>query len=221
MRTNVGIESTNRTTIMQRALQRAGIIDGHVELLGADAYLRGTAPSYEIKRRASERMKAALPGARIVNEMRVACGDVASDRRLARSARQALRQRLGRAGDTVGLTVRGGIVSLHGQVRDEEQRRMAETAIWDECRVVRVLNYLRSGDGGSKTEEIARALRRYVCDAVNVEPWRIAIDYDDDGVVVLSGEVALAWQRNAIEELLRWHGLVRDVRNGLRAKAAV
>jgi osmotically-inducible protein OsmY len=64
-------------------------------------------------------------------------------------------------------------------------------------------------------EEVAAALRLYIERALPMQAGSIAVDYVG-GTVSLSGAVASERVARAIEDLVRWHDRVSNVRNNLQ-----
>ncbi|HZP56270.1 MAG TPA: BON domain-containing protein [Dehalococcoidia bacterium] len=198
------------------ALQKLEIGDLHVEVAGDRVYLRGLASCYQAKRQAAKIAQAALPSVTVVNELRIAHAADRDDA-VRRSVVAAIRRADPDAARAVRVEVHAGIVHLDGVVDSEERRRAVEAAAWQARGVAHVHSriQLQSPPGD---DEVARCLSEYVARAVGLPPGAIAVTYSK-GVAALTGAVASEEQRQAIEDLVRWHDRVTDVDNRLRVAA--
>jgi len=203
---------------LRRALASLRIEEAHVEIVDECVHLHGVAPCWEQKRLAGAMAEQAT-GLPVRNEIRVAIAGFAEDERIQQAVARELARLPGDFAGSVAVEVREGVVRLSGTVRDPREReavvRAAEGA---EC-VARVEDGLTVAGESLPDRDVAAALAAYVERTVNLAAGSIAVEFDA-GVALLVGTVASEGQREAIEELVRWHDGVRDVVNRLRVAPA-
>lgn len=196
---------------LRHALKGLDIVDSRIEVVGNRLYLRGQAPCYRTKQIAGRRIAAAAPGTEVINELRVAHG-AASDADVLRGIEVAIRKAAPGAIRRVTARVDGGDVHLSGAVADEPERCSIEAAVWQVPGVMHVYSRLSVSGERRPDAEVSLALTAYVARALTLPYDGIRVTYRR-GVASLHGEVATLQQREAIEDLIRWHDHVRDVVN--------
>jgi osmotically-inducible protein OsmY len=199
---------------VQAALAGLPVHDMHVTIARGIVTLTGVAPCYNTKHAATARIEAALPGVRVVNELRVAQPAV-RERALASVVRDAVRAC---TDAEVRVAVRDGYVTVRGAAPNEATRRRIEAAAWQAAAGFNVRTVISSGVVVDD-REIEEALAEYMRRAMSAEARAITVRYRR-GVVTLRGSVASAAQGQAIEDLLRWHDRVEDVVNQLQVAPA-
>jgi osmotically-inducible protein OsmY len=197
------------------ALRDLPIDELHIEQSDNRICLRGCVSSYENKRRAQELAERAVPETCIENELRVGRAAFMEDGELHRSVTAALAALGVDVPARAGLEVAGGIVRLRGVATDAAERRAIERAAWDAAGVNRVESHLSVRSDRASDAEVGRALNEYIERTLNVRPGAVVVEYVG-GVACLSGHVSSPAQRQAIEDLVRWHDRVQDVVNNLR-----
>lgn len=214
----IKVTSDRAPAALQRALASLRIEEAHVEIVDECVHLHGVAPCYEQKRKAGAMAEQAT-GLPVRNEIRVALAASANDERIQQAVARELARLPGDLAGCVTVDVRDGVVRLSGSVRNAREReaivRAAERA---EC-VARVEDGLAVAGESLPDRDVAAALAAYVERAVNLPVGAIAVEFEA-GVALLTGMVAAEAQREAIEELVRWHDGVRDVVNRLRVAPA-
>ncbi len=197
------------------ALRELRIDELQVEPAGDRVCLRGAVSSYEKKRRAQELAEMAAPGACIENELRVGGTAFAEDGDIEGGVARALAALGPEVAERMSAQVAGGIVHLRGVALDARELRAIERATWNAGGVNRIEIHLSIRADDASEADIGRALSDYVERTLNVRQGAIVVEYVA-GVACLSGQVASASQRQAIEDLIRWHDRVLDVVNNLR-----
>jgi osmotically-inducible protein OsmY len=213
---NIGTKTfAARTHDIAASLRALHIEQVRVEADDQRIYLRGVAPCYEAKQRAGELAERAAPGACIENELRVGGAGFGDDGDMRREVIAALQALSPDIAERVTVKVKGGVVHLLGEALDARQRRAIECASWNAGGVNRVENQLTVRGQQPSDVEVGRALSEYVGRTLNVRAGSVVVEYVA-GVACISGHIASASQRQAIEDLIRWHDQVRDVVNNLR-----
>ncbi|MHB8376371.1 MAG: BON domain-containing protein [Dehalococcoidia bacterium] len=197
-----------------RALRELRIEDAQIETTGERLYLRGLAPCYRTKQMAARRVAAELPGVSVVNELRVAHG-AASDAEVTRAVEAAIRRAAPGAAGRISAHVDAGDAYIGGTAADEEERGVIEAAAWQAPGVMHVHSRIMVPRRREDDSEVAQALGAYINRAVTLPYGEIRITYSE-GVASLEGDVATERQREAIEDLIRWHECVTDVINHVR-----
>lgn len=197
-----------------RALLDLRIEDPQAELVGDRLYLRGLAACYRTKQLAARRIAAELPGLSVVNELRVAHG-VASDAEVTRAVEAAVRQAAPAAGGRISAHVDAGDAYIGGVAEDEEERAAIEAAVWQAPGVMHVHSRIAVPRQAENDSDVAEALSAYISRSLTLPYGRIRVTYRK-GVALLDGSVASERQREAIEDLIRWHECVTDVVNRVR-----
>jgi osmotically-inducible protein OsmY len=187
-----------------------------VDMFGDALYINGLAAGYETKQEAARRLAEALPGICVINELRVAHSGV-SDTDTARAVTLAI----GRiaAGSRITVDVEDGEVHLRGIARDQAEAAAIEAAAWATLGV-RHVHHRMSCQQAIEPRQIEHALGEYIARSAGVPAESVAVRYDR-GIVELRGSVATAQQREAIEDLVRWHESVIDVINRIRVAPSV
>jgi len=200
---------------LRAALARLRIDELRVESVGGVLHLHGVAPCYRAKRQAEECCAAYVPGAGVHNHLRVAERAYIDDAAVEREVRGRLASMGAALPARVGVEVRGSVVSLYGQVADEEERRQLREAVSAVACVRGVEDHLILASLEPADTEVARALSEYVQRSMNLPPGVVNVSWRS-GVATLTGSVASETQRQAIEELVLWHDHVTDVANRIR-----
>lgn len=196
---------------LRHALKGLDIADTRLELVADRLYLRGQAPCYRTKQIAGRRISAAVPGVEVVNELRIAHGP-ASDDEVLHGIEAAIRRAAPGALRRVVARVATGDAYLSGKAHDEQERRAIEGAVWQVTGVMHVHSRLQVAGAKRSDGDVSTALTAYVARALTLPYDGIRVTYRR-GIATLEGEVATAQQREAIEDLIRWHEHVRDVMN--------
>jgi len=196
---------------LRHALKGLDITDARIEIVGRRLYLRGMASCYRTKQIAGRRIAEAAPGVEVTNELRIAHGP-ASDEDVLRGVEAAIRRAAPRALRRAKARVEAGEVYISGTMRDRQERYAVETAAWQSPGVLRVINRTTVAGVRRTDGEISIALSSYVARALTLPYDGIRVTYRR-GVATIYGQVATLQQREAIEELIRWHDHVRDVIN--------
>ncbi len=194
------------------ALQDLKISNLHIEVVGDCFYLYGLAGCYKTKQIAARVVEAAVPGVCVVNELRVA-QPPSTNEDVARAVGSAIARVASAATARISVDVHAGVVMLSGEASSDDERCAVEAAAWEAPGVVQVQSHLTVAQAATD-EEIARLLNDYVGRAMNVPRDAIVVTYRR-GVASLSGRAASIEQRQAIEDLVRWHDRVTDVENNL------
>ncbi len=197
-----------------RVLRDLRIEDPQVELVGDRLYLRGLAACYRTKQLAARRIAAGLPGLSVVNELRVAHG-VASDADVTRAIEAAIRRAAPGAAGRISAHVDAGDAYVGGVAEDEQERAAVEAAAWQAPGVMHVHSRIAVPRRPEDDSDVAEALSAYISRSLTLPYGRIRVTYRD-GVASLDGSVASERQREAIEDLIRWHECVTDVVNRVR-----
>lgn len=207
-------EHEHRDEILaQSALEGLRIRDASVASESGVLYVRGKVACYEKKRLATQRILALIPSADIVNEIRVLRNPL-DDESVQREVTQALAVFDEDVSQRVKVDVNAGVVWLRGSARDEAERNAIEAAAWEVCGVHRVDNRLLTASAGLTEAEVEQHLNEYVAATFRLPPGAVSVAYQS-GQATLSGTATTPAERNAIEELVRWHDRVDDVVNGL------
>ncbi|HEY7802442.1 MAG TPA: BON domain-containing protein [Dehalococcoidia bacterium] len=196
------------------ALAGLDIDDARVELIGGRLYLRGQAACYKTKQLAGQRAADAMPGLAVVNELRIAQG-VSSDADVTHAVEEAIRRAVPAATGRISAHVDSGDAYIGGIAADEAERSAIEKAAWEAPGVLQVHNQVSVPRLAESDLELAANLTLYIHHSVTLPHGDILVRYNR-GVVSLDGEVATAQQREAVEELVRWHECVTDVVNNVR-----
>jgi osmotically-inducible protein OsmY len=196
---------------LRHALKDLDILEPRIELIGDRLYLRGLAPCYRTKQIAGRRMASAAPGVEVMNELRIAHG-ASSDDDVLRGIEAAIRRAAPGALRRITAKVDAGDAYLNGTARDEQERSSVEAAIWQVPGVMRVHSRVRTAGDRCSDGDVSMALADYVARSLTLPYDGIRVTYRR-GVAALYGEVATLQQREAIEDLIRWHEHVRDVLN--------
>ena len=200
---------------VRQSLEGLDIDALNVAIVGDCVHIQGVALCYATKRLAAELAETAAPGACIMNELRVAQLPFAEDPEIARDLAATLDRIAPGAAQRIQLDVREGVVRLDGSAASAAERADVEHAAWAVRGVSHVQNALTVGHQASDGD-LTTALNEYVQRAMNLRT--ITVQYRQ-GVVSLNGDVTSAAQREAIEDLVRWHDSVRDVVNDLQVAA--
>lgn len=200
---------------LRAALAELGIDELHIESVGGVLHLHGVAPCYRAKRQAEERATLLLPGSGVHNHLRVAERAYVDDAAVEREVRRRLADLAATLPGRVSVEVRGAVVSLHGQVADDEVRRQLVDAVSAVACVRGVDDRLMLAGLEPADTDVARALSEYVRRAMNLLPGVVNVSWRS-GLATLTGSVATETQRQAIEELVLWHDHVIDVANRIR-----
>lgn len=196
------------------ALAGLDVDDARVELIAGRLYLRGQAACYKTKQRAGQRAAEAMPGVTVVNELRIAQG-VSSDADVTHAVEEAIRRAVPAATGRVSAHVDSGDAYIGGMATDDDERSAIEKAAWEAPGVLQVHNQIAVPRLAESDFELAANLTLYIHHSVTLPHGDILVRYTR-GVVSLDGEVATAQQREAVEELVRWHECVTDVVNNVR-----
>jgi osmotically-inducible protein OsmY len=129
---------------------------------------------------------------RLPSEKRLSDDDIA-----ARAAR-ILDWDLRLANQTIHITVEDGVVRLTGSVPWEYQRREAEADIRKLGGVVNVINHL-SLRSDTNLAQVRESIRAALERAADIRAERIGVELDDEGSVILSGDVHSMTERTAVE----------------------
>jgi osmotically-inducible protein OsmY len=200
---------------LRAALAELRIDELHIESVGGVVHLHGVAPCYRAKRQAEECCQSLMPGPAVNNHLRVAERAYVDDPAIERDVRRRLAALGGSAPSRVTIEVRGAVVSLYGQVVDEEERRQLREAATTAACVRGIEDHLMLASLEPADTEVAGALGEYVCRAMNLPPGVVNVTWRS-GLATLTGSVATETQRQAIEELVLWHDHVSDVVNRIR-----
>lgn len=200
---------------LRAALGDLRIDELRVESVGGVVHLHGIAPCYRAKRQAEERAGLLMPGSGIHNHLQVAERAYVDDAAVERDVRRRLAGLGFAVPGRVSVEVRGAVVSLYGQVADEEERRALREAVAAAACVRGVEDHLMLASLEPADTEVAQALSEYVRRAMNLPPGVVDVSWRS-GLVTLTGSVATETQRQAIEELVQWHDHVTDVVNRIR-----
>ena len=200
---------------LRAAMAELRIDELRIEAVGGVVHLHGIVPCYRSKREAQERAEALMPGTRVYNHLKVAERAYVDDAAVERDVRRRLAGMGVPAPGRVSVEVRGAVVSLYGQVaNDEERRQLHEAAAAGPC-VRGVEDHLMLASLEPADTDVARALAEYVQRSMNLPPGVVNVAWRS-GLATLTGSVATDTQRQAIEELVLWHDHVTDVANRIR-----
>lgn len=188
--------------------------DIKLTMVGDVAYLDGHVSSYQQKKAISH-VAADLPRVRkLVNRLRVVPCSPTSDRIIVENVFLALRTDPALRLHPIAVTVTDGIVELSGAVPDFSARIAAEAAAWSVCGVRHVINRLEIAPAGEAYTELRTSLRRGLSSLLG--PYTDSVEIDlRQGFAYLRGAVPTLEDRLAVEDMVRWHPLVRDVINQL------
>jgi osmotically-inducible protein OsmY len=212
------MEKSGGPGAIRRALASLCISDLTVQVMDGCVHLHGMTPSYEQKRLAGE-LATQMAGRPVVNELRIARSGFEDDERILQDvARELARLPHDIAGRVVSEAIEG-VVRLRGIARDEGERQAIIRAALSARSVTRVENHLVLEGEAISDAEIARALSEYVQRAANLPGDAVTVDFSE-GVASVSGSVPSWVQRHAIEDLIRWHDGVQDVKNRLHVVPA-
>lgn len=150
---------------------------------------------------------------RLPSEKRLSDDDIA-----ARAAR-ILDWDLRLANQTIHITVENGVVRLSGSVPWEYQRREAEADIRKLGGVVQVVNHLTLR-ADTNLAQVRESIRAALERAADVQAEHIGVDLDDDGSVILSGDVHTMTERTAVENAAWCTPGVARVHNHIHVGAA-
>ena len=198
---------------LRAALVELRVDDLRVESVDGVLHLHGVAPCYRSKRQAAERAEALMPGAIIHNHIRVAERAYIDDAAIEREVRRRLAGAV-RSG-RVSVEVRDAMVSLYGQVASDRERRQLLDGVAAVACVRGVEDHLIPAGHEPADTDVARALSEYVQRSMNLPPGVVNVSWRS-GLATLTGSIATETQRQAIEELVRWHEHVTDVANRIR-----
>jgi osmotically-inducible protein OsmY len=182
-------------------------------MMDGSVHLHGVARSYAEKRLAGE-LAAEASGAPVLNELRIAHTGFGEDERVLQDIARELARLPYEATTGITVDVTEGVVTLHGTARDEIQRQTIHRAIASVRDVLGVDDRLVLEADAVSDDEVSRALSDYVYRATRLPRGAVSVKFES-GVASLGGSVPSDVQRQAIEDLIRWHNGVQEVRNGL------
>jgi osmotically-inducible protein OsmY len=198
---------------IRRLLAPLNISELRVELMEGWVHLHGVTRSYAEKRLAGE-LAAEAAGGPVANELRIAHKAFGEDERLLQDIARELARLPQDATADVTVDVCEGVAELHGSALDESQRQAIHRAVRNAGNVVRLDDHLTLAAETIADDDVARALSEYVHRATRVPHGSVTVKFVQ-GVAWLDGRVPTEVQRHAIEDLIRWHNGVQEVRNGL------
>lgn len=175
-----------------------------VAVEGGVVTLSGHVASYAQKLAAVAAVRRVKGVRAIADELAVveASGDITGDEEIARRAVEVLNWDSVVPADAVQVTVRGGHVTLSGELDYHYQRASAEDDVRRLAGVRGIINDIRlkpRANAGEVKRKIELALRRHA----QIEADRIRIGIGPAGEVVLEGEVA-TWAEKAAAETAAW-----------------
>lgn len=190
--------------------------DVGVTVKNGAATLMGTVRTYAEKLAAEEAAKRVRGVRAIAEEIKVKLpsSDKATDEDIAQRIAHILQWNASIPGDAIKAEVRGGFVSLSGEVDWNYQREMARNLIAGVRGVSAVSNMIKVKtrvQSAEVTREITRALHRNA----DVESSKIKVDVVD-GKVTLRGDVKAWYERKLVEDAVWAAPGVTDVVDNLR-----
>jgi osmotically-inducible protein OsmY len=200
-------------------IRRALLLDNRVSSQAVDVTvtdgivsLRGAVPTYRRKRIAAE-VAASLDGVRgVENLLEVVPAEPNADEQVAENVRRALEAHADVTKESIGVSVKDGVVTLSGNVGSEWERALAEDVALSVRGVRKTLNMLLVD---SLEQRDDAHISREIQTAVNLTRGLAAADVRvavANGTAVLSGRVGQLWQKETAESVARRFGL-RSVRN--------
>lgn len=201
-----------------------------VEVNGGTVTLRGTVQSAQ-ERNVAERVAAAVPGVRDVrNDLAVQYATTRTDAEIEADVRSRLRWDARIDARNVQVSVRGGNVTLSGEIGSVSERVLAVNDAWVNGVQV-VTDRLRVVPTGAAAQRRAAApapsdaeIRAAVIQAFALDPRVVSFNpivTVRNGIVTLTGTVNDLQARNAAEEDARNVTGVRFVNNYLKVRPAV
>ena len=213
---NASTAVAGREHEIERALSALHIDGLCVEIVDDRVYLKGVAACYERKRQAAALAAAAAPDACIENEIRVAGSNDAGDEKVIADVTAAIASRLGpEVLGRITIDASGDSLAIRGAARSPAEAHAIAHLAWETVRSRRIECHLSTEGAAPSDADVQDALNRYVAHAMGMAHGAIRVRYDG-GVASLSGTVPSAVQREAIEDLVRWHDRVSDVINRLQ-----
>lgn len=212
---------TASTADIERALldelRAIGVETPEITVREEDVEIRGQTATYEAKRRAARAVQQALPFHNVLNLVRVVPGAAESDEHILAMARQVLRDCLGDGSESVGLTVRDGVVEVDGVVPSLECFCRVSNGLWSLPGVRDVIIRLQVAASPALLE---RQLGESITRILGLAPGSVRVRIEGC-VATVEGNVRSEGQRSVAEDLLRWHAGVYDVVNRLEVAGDV
>jgi osmotically-inducible protein OsmY len=179
--------------------------------------LTGFVRKYDEKDDAERIAKRVLGVKAVVNDLQVKLPSERLDREIAQDAVDALNRALPTESQNIKVTVRGGSITLEGQVQWDFQRRLAERAVQKVTGVKGVRNMINVEPKVTPMDlkaQIEEALKR----SAEIQAKDIVVE-SDGGVVTLRGKVR-SWVEKDEAEKAAWRAPgVREVRNYIVVEA--